>query len=179
MATGYDGAMLNRKVIYLLYPGVGRKARLRDTALEERIRLSQEIRKGPSFADPNKALTPWRKSTPALSGLNAQSGQVMLKRLHLAFQNCLWWIWDGKTPGFPRFRSIHRYPVSGYKTHGNGWKLRPGESGAHGKLYLQGIARVPIRGMTRTADTPVTCAITHQVGRPIRHQAGTARDVKR
>ena len=45
MATGYDGVMLNRKVIYLLYPGVGHKARLRDTALEERIRLSQKIRK--------------------------------------------------------------------------------------------------------------------------------------
>ena len=154
--------MLNRKVIYLLYPGVGHKARLRDTALEEHIRLSQEIRKGSSFTDPDNALTPWRKSTPALSGLNAQSGQVTLKRLHLAFQNCFWWIRDEKTPGFPRFRSIHRYTISGYKTHGNGWKLRPGESGTHAH-YAVGQWNHPHPTVAEVINADITCIHTFTI----------------
>ncbi|MEW5791494.1 MAG: hypothetical protein ACOY4L_11430 [Pseudomonadota bacterium] len=118
-----------------------------------------------SFADQCKALTQWRKAAPALAGLNAQSEQVTLKRLHLAFQHFFRRVKNGETPGFPRFKSLHRYPGWGYKTHGDGWKLRPGENGAHGKLYLQGIGLLPIRGKARTAGAPVTCEILHKAGR--------------
>lgn len=109
-------------------------------------------------------LTQWRKSVPALSALNAQSEQVTLKRLHLAFQHFFQQVKKGETPGFPRFKNIHRYPGWGYKTHGDGWKLHPGENSAHGKLYLQGIGQVPIRGKARTPGAPVTCEILHKAG---------------
>ena len=166
--------MLNRKVTYRLYPNAEQEARLQETlglhqrlynsALEERIRVYKETGKGLSFADQCKVLTQWRKGVPALSGLNAQSEQVTLKRLHLAFQHFFRRVKNGETPGFPRFKNIHRYPGWGYKTHGDGWKLHSGESGAHGKLYLQGVGQIPIRGRARTAGAPVTCEIIHKAG---------------
>lgn len=174
MVTEYNGVMLNRKVTYHLYPSAAQKARLQETlglhqrlyntAREERIRVYQETGKGLSFADQCKVLTQWRKAVPALSGLNAQSEQMTLKRLHLAFQHFFRRVKNGETPGFPRFKNIHRYPGWGYKTHGDGWKLHPGENGAHGKLYLQGLGHVPIRGRARTAGAPVTCEIIHKAG---------------
>ena len=167
--------MLNRKVTYRLYPNAEQEARLQETlglhqrlyntALEERIRVYQETGKSLSFANQCKALTQWRKSVPALAALNAQSEQVTLKRLHLAFQHFFRRVKNGETPGFPRFKSLRRYPGWGYKTHGDGWKLHPGENGKHGKLYLQGVGQVPIRGKARTAGTPVTCEILHKAGR--------------
>lgn len=167
--------MPNRKVTYRLYPNAKQEARLQETlglhqrlyntALEERIRVYKETGKGLSFADQCKVLTQWRKTVPALAGLNAQSEQVTLKRLDLAFQHFFRRVKKGEDPGFPRFKSIHRYPGWGYKTHGDGWKLHPGKAGKHGRLYLQGIGLVHIRGKARTAGAPVTCEIMQKAGR--------------
>jgi len=181
MVTEYNGTMPNRKVTYRLYPNVEQEARLQETlglhqrlyntALEERIRVYKETGKGVSFADQCKVLTQWRKAVPALAGLNAQSEQVTLKRLHLAFQHFFRRVKNGETPGFPRLKNFHRYPGWGYKTHGDGWKLHPsqgaspGENGAHGKLYLQGVGLVFMRGKARTAGAPVTCEIVHKAGK--------------
>ena len=172
MATKYNRSMLNRKVTYRLYPNVEQASRLQEmlglhqrlynTALEERIRVYKETGKGLSFVDQCKALTQWRKTVPALSGLNAQSEQVTLKRLHLAFQHFFRRVKNGEKPGFPRFKSIHRYPGWGYKTHGDGWKLHSGSKEKHGKLYLQGVGLVSIRGKARTPGIPVTCEILHK-----------------
>ncbi|MHB1515693.1 MAG: RNA-guided endonuclease InsQ/TnpB family protein [Acidiferrobacteraceae bacterium] len=169
------GDMLHRKATYRLYPNVEQESRLQETlglhqrlyntALEERIRVYKETGKGLWFADQCKVLTQWRKAVPALAGLNAQSEQVTLKRLHLAFQHFFRRVKNGETPGFPRFKSIRRYPGWGYKTHGDGWKLHPGENGKHGKMYLQGVGLVPIRGRARTAGAPVTCEILYKAAR--------------
>ncbi|WP_227485182.1 MULTISPECIES: helix-turn-helix domain-containing protein [unclassified Acidithiobacillus] len=167
--------MPNRKVTYRLYPNAEQEVRLQETlglhqrlyntALEERIRVYKETGKGLSFADQCKVLTQWRKMVPALAGLNAQSEQVTLKRLHLAFQHFFRRMKNGETPGFPRFKNIHRYPGWGYKTHGDGWKLHLGISGKHGALYLQFVGNLPIRGKPRTPGRPVTCEIMHKAGK--------------
>lgn len=167
--------MLNRKVTYRLYPNAEQEARLQETlglhqrlyntALEERIRVYREIGKSLSFSDQCKMLTQWRKTVPALARLNAQSEQVTLKRVHLAFQHFFRRVKNGETPGFPRFKSLRRYPGWGYKTHGDGWRLHPGKNGKHGKLYLQGVGQVPIRGEARTVGIPVTCEILHKAGK--------------
>ncbi len=167
--------MLNRKVTYRLYPNATQEARLQEmlglhqrlynTALEERIRTYEETGQGLSFAAQCRQLTQWRKISPGLASLNAQSEQVTLKRLHLAFQAFFRRVKSGEKPGFPRFKNIHRYQGWGYKTHGDGWKLHPGAQGWHGKLYLQGIGLIPIRGQARTDGTPVTCEILCKAGR--------------
>ncbi len=174
MVAEYNGDMPHRKVTYRLYPNatqverldemLGLHQRLYNTALEERIRAYKETGHGLSFADQCRVLTQWRHISPGLASLNAQSEQVTLKRLHLAFQAFFRRVKSGEKPGFPRFKNIHRYPGFGYKTHGDGWKLHPGTQGRHGKLYLQGIGLVPIRGKARTAGTPVTCEILRKAG---------------
>lgn len=167
--------MVNRKVTYRLYPNVEQESRLQEmlglhqrlynTALEERLRAYKETGNGLSFANQCKALTQWRKTSHGLAGMNAQSEQVTLKRLDLAFAHFFRRVKNGEKPGFPRFKSIRRYPGWGYKTHGDGWKLHAGEIGKHGKLYLQSAGLVPIRGKARTPGDPVTCEIVHKAGK--------------
>ncbi|MHB8252261.1 MAG: helix-turn-helix domain-containing protein [Acidiferrobacter sp.] len=100
MVTEHHQLMPNRKVTYRLYPHaaqaerleemLGLHQRLYNTAREERVRMYKETGKGLSFADPCKGLTQWRAASPGLASLNAQSEQVTLKRLQLAFQHFFW-----------------------------------------------------------------------------------------
>jgi len=173
--TKYNRAMLNRKVTYRLYPNAEQEARLQETlglhqrlyntALEERIRVYKETGKGLTFADQCRVLTQWRKSVPALASLSSQSEQMTLKRLDLAFRNFFRRVRNGEKPGFPRFKSIHRYPGWGYKTHGDGWRLHLGENGKRGRIYLKGIGTIAFRGKARTPGEPVTCEILHKAGK--------------
>lgn len=55
---------------------LGLHQRLYNAALEERIRVYKETGKSLSFSEQCKVLTQWRKTVPALSSLNAQSGQA-------------------------------------------------------------------------------------------------------
>lgn len=64
---------------------------------------------------------------------------------------------NGETPGFPRFTSLRRYPGLRYKTHGDGWRLDPGQNGVHGRLYLQGVGYIPIREKDRCPYCGTTC----------------------
>jgi len=167
--------MANRKVTYRMYPNaaqeerliemLGLHQRLYNTALEERIRLYQETGKRASFSAQCKVLTQWRKVSVGLAGMNAQSEQVTLKRIDLAFQHFFRRVKNGEKSGFPRFKSVRRYPGWGYKTHGDGWKLHPGNGNKHGKLHLQSVGDIPIRGQARQIGMPKTCEILHKAGK--------------
>ena len=167
--------MVQRKATFRLYPSAVQSERLEDmlrlhqrlynTALEERIRVWKEEKRSLSFSALCRELTQWRKRSPALSGLNAQSEQVTLKRLALAFDAFFRRLKTGEKPGFPRFKSARRYPGWGYKTHGDGWRVHPGPEGKHGRIHLSGVGDVPMRGQARNLGTPKTCEILHKVGR--------------
>lgn len=167
--------MPNRKVTYRLYPNaaqherllemLGLHQRMYNTALAERIRAYQTSGKSLSFSAQCKTLTQWRARVPALAGLNAQSGQVTLKRLALAFEAFFRRVKQGDTPGFPRFKPLSRFPGWGYKTHGDGWKLQTGVAGQHGQMYLQSVGDMPMRGKPRQAGVPKTCEIQYKAGR--------------
>lgn len=176
MVTEYNENVANRKVTYRMYPNVAQSERLMEVlglhqrlynaALEERIRNYLETGKGPSFSAQCKDLTQWRKASAGLAGMNAQSEQVTLKRLDLAFQHFFRRVKNGEDKvGFPRFKSIRRYPGWGYKTHSDGWKFHSGEDGKHGKLYLQSVGELSIRGRARQAGIPKTCEILHKTGK--------------
>ncbi|MDR7926169.1 transposase [Acidithiobacillus thiooxidans] len=164
-----------RKVTYRLYPNqeqaeklgetLGLHCRLYNTALEERIRFYRETGKSLTYVAQAKALTQWRKQVPALAKVNAQSEQVTLTRLDLAFKAFFRRVQNGETPGFPRFKSERRYPGWGYKTHGDGWKLHASTEKAHGRIYLQHIGIIPIRGKARQPGVPVTCEILRKAGK--------------
>jgi putative transposase len=169
--------MQNRKVTYRMYPSAAQIERLQEllglhqrvynTALEERIRTYEETGKSLNYVVQAKALTQWRTYCPALSGVNAQSQQNTLKRLDRAFDAFFRRVKAGETPGFPRFKSLDRYPGWGYNTHGDGFRVLPGEGKRmkHGQVRLSGVGMIKLRGQARTAGDVKTAEVQHKDGR--------------
>jgi putative transposase len=162
--------MKQRKVTYRLYPSdiqekklsdmLGVHQRLYNKALEQRVHVYEEDKKSLSFSNQCKSLTQWRALDPELEAVNAQSEQVTLKRVSLAFDGFFRRIKNGESsPGFPRFKSYKRFSGWGYKTHADGWRLFPGDNAKHGHVHLSGVGRVRIRGKARTPGTPKTAEI--------------------
>lgn len=161
---------MQRKVTYRLYPNKHQTEALEhqrwvycllwNTALDERRRAWKEKKRTLGFHEQCRILTQWRKDSKLLSGLNAQSEQVVLKRLDLAFQAFFQKLRKGIKPaGFPRFKPVHRFKGWGYKTHGDGWRLMTNESMKHGFIRLAGIGSVKLRGKPGTPGIPKTCEI--------------------
>jgi len=82
----------------------------------------------------------------------------------LAFQAFFRRVQAGEEPGYPRFKTFNRFSGWGYKTHGDGWALIPGEEGKPGKLRLSGVGHIRMRGGMRDVGTPKTCEIMHRHG---------------
>lgn len=163
-----------RKITYKMYPNkqqkecllstLGIHQRMYNKALEERINLYREQNKSLSFADQCKILTTWRHIDPDLKKLNAQSLQVTLKRLDLAFKAFFRRVSANEKAGFPRFKSFDRFSGWGYKTHGDGWRLLTNDAMQHGQLRLSGIGFIRIRGKARIVGIPKTAEILHKSG---------------
>lgn len=167
--------MVQRKVTYRLYPTAEQRGALEhqrwvhcllwNEALAERRRTWGDRQESLGFSAQCKRLTEWRTQSRLLRGLNAQSEQVTLKRLDLAFQHFFRRMKGGEKPGFPRFKPLRWFKGWGYKTHGDGWRLVTNERMKHGSLRLSGIGPVVIRGNPRTPGTPKTCEILCRNGR--------------
>jgi putative transposase len=167
---------VQRKVTYRLYPRkrqeeglrqlLGRHQRLYNAALEQRISAYRRQGKTVSFAEQCRDLTALRGEDPEYGGVNAQSCQVTLKRLDLAFKHFFRRVRESKSKaGFPRFKSLRRFSGWGYKTHGDGWRLQAGEGMKHGRVRLSGVGNIRIRGKARTEGTPKTLEVMHKQGR--------------
>ena len=166
---------VSRKVVYRLYPSRSQEAalldmlglhqRLYNAALEQRITAWRLQRKSLSAYEQMRDLTKLRADDERYAALNAQSAQVTLQRLHLAFASFFRRCKRGETPGFPRFKSFERFSGWGYKSHGDGFRFTFGASDRHGKLRLSGIGTIPVRGRARTPGEVKTCEIQHKAGR--------------
>lgn len=166
-----------RKVTYRMYPNQKQAAllddllrlhcRLYNTALEERMRVYREEERSLRLHEQERVVTQWREQTPALAAMNAQSLQVTLKRVDLAFQAFFRRNKAGEAkPGFPRFKSVNRFPGWGYKTHGDGWRLNAGGNRMrHGCVRISGVGNVKLRGQARSEGEPRTCEILHKQGK--------------
>lgn len=153
---------------------LGMHQRLYNTALEERIRVYQETGKSLSLSAQCKEMTAWRKQCESLSNVNAQSQQVTLKRLDLAYQSFFRRVNAGEVAGFPRFKPLQRFTGWGYKTYGDGWKLiqstttnkRTGRPEfKNGKVRLTGMGMIEMRGRGRFTGTPKTAEVLHKAGK--------------
>jgi putative transposase len=167
---------VKRKVEYRLYPTTKQEQSLRETlrlhqrlynaALQQRRMNYDLLGKSITFAKQCRGLTRLRAFRPEYQDLSAQSCQVTLKRVDLAFQGFFRRLKAGTHPaGFPRFKSLDRYHGWGYKTHGDGWKLLTNDTMTNGRLRLSGIGVVKLRGRARTPGLPKTCEIVHKAGR--------------
>src|SRR5450755_1854393 len=163
------------KIVYRMYPSpsqdtalldmLGMHQRLYNAALEQRIAAWQRTRTSIGFSKQCADLTELRTANDMYAGLNAQSSQVTLKRLDLAFQAFFRRVKSGDEPGFPRFKSCDRFSGWGYKTHGDGFRFTSGDGTDHGSLRLSGIGTVSLRGRARTLGEVKTCEIQRQAGR--------------
>jgi putative transposase len=167
---------VNRKVTYRMYPTTTQaKAlehlltlhqRLYNADVEQRKTAYRRQRISVGYAEQCRELTTLRVTDLDYSALDAQAAQVTLKRVDLAFQHFSRRVREraGKA-GYPRFKSLHRFSAWGYTTHGDGWRLLPGEGMRHGRLRLSRVGAVKIRGKARTIGEANTCEIQHKDGR--------------
>lgn len=130
--------------------------RLYNAALEQRQDAWRKQRKSLSFADQCRDLTELREADPEYRAINAQSEQVTLRRVDLAIKAFFRRLLAGKTPGYPRFKSLARFSGWGYTQ--SGWSL----NAATKRLSLSGIGNIRIRGKGRNQGAPVCCEVMHR-----------------
>lgn len=165
-----------RKVEYKMYPSSAQAVSLEDLrihhhqlycwALKDRIQTYKEFGYGLNFSDQCKINTQYRqrRSTHGLFNTNAQSEQVTLKRVQLAFDGFFRRLKGNGKAGFPRFKKFERFKGWGYKSHGDGWKLslKPKK---HGAVYLADVGIVKIRGQARNeGGIPKTAEVIKRQG---------------
>lgn len=156
-----------RKATYRLYPtprqeealGVLLRShqQLYNAALEERISAWQKSGKSINYAAQCTSLTEIRACLPEWAEPNCSSQQMTLRRLDKAFSAFFRRVKAGQTPGFPRFKSLSRFPGISFKSHGDGWRFRwrhpdgctPGKEWKHGSLRLSGVGHIACRGKAR------------------------------
>ena len=136
---------------------------LRNAALQERIDAYRLAGKTISFAAQCKSLTEIRAAHPEYLAINAQSAQVTLKRLALAFDAFFRRVKEGQTPGFPRFKTYDRFAGFGFKHHGDGFRFTPGAGWRNGKLRLSGIGTMSARGEARTPGKVISADIMRKI----------------
>jgi putative transposase len=165
-----------RKTTYRLYPTPKQMAALAEllrshqqlynAALEERISAWSRARKSISYIDQCKSLTTLRQELPEWrDAANCSSQQMTLRRLDKAFAAFFRRAKSGQTPGFPRFKSLARFPGFSFKSHGDGWRFTSDEGYRHGSLRLSGVGQIRARGQARQDGEVRASDILHRAGR--------------
>ena len=163
-----------RKVTYRLYPTarqaeslgalLWRHQQLYNAALEERISAYRNAGKSISYAEQCASLTALRSELPEWAEPNCSSQQMTLRRLDKAYAAFFRRVKAGQTPGFPRFKSLKRFPGFSFKSHGDGWKFTPGAKWKHGTLRISGVGHVSCRGQARQGGRICASEILHRHG---------------
>ena len=165
-----------RKTTYRLYPTpkqvfaldalLRSHQQLYNAALEERISAWSKAGKSISYADQCKSLTRLRRELPEWrDAANCSSQQMTLRRLDKAFTAFFRRVRAGQTPGFPRFKSLGRFPGFSFKSHGDGWRFTPEDGWRHGSLRLSGVGQIRARGQARQGGDIRASDILHHNGR--------------
>jgi len=163
-----------RKVTYRLYPTprqsellealLRHHQQLYNAALEERISAWQKAGKSISYADQCASLTQLRNELPEWATANCSSQQMTLRRLDKAYQAFFRRVKKGEKPGFPRFKSLSRFPGFAFKSHGDGWKFIPCDKWKHGTLRMSGLGHIACRGRARQGGRICASAILYRDG---------------
>lgn len=158
--------IVHRRVTYKLYPSAAQATEMErvcnlhrdlyNAALQERIDAWRKAKISIRYIDQCKSLTQIRRNDPSYLKLNAQSCQVTLKRLDLAFDSFFRRVKSGQEPGFPRFKSRDRFAGFGFKSHGDGFRFTPGENWRNGSLRLSGVGVLRAEGIARTPGRVVS-----------------------
>jgi putative transposase len=113
---------------------------LYNAALQER-RDAWRLRKTAVFyGDQSAQLKEIRKLRPDLATWSFSSQQATLRRLNRAFAGFFRRVQSGETPGYPRFKSAHRFDSVEWPKDGDGCRWQPDTH----RVYLQGIGHVRV-----------------------------------
>lgn len=164
-----------RRVTYRLYPTPKQQEALQqqlrthqqlyNAALEERIDCYRKTGKGLSYAQQCASLTTLRRECPDwAAAANCSSQQMTLRRLDKAFAAFFRRVKKGESPGYPRFKSLARFPGFSFKSHGDGWRFTPGADWRHGVLRLTGVGHVKARGQARQGGEIRASEVLHRGG---------------
>jgi putative transposase len=111
---------------------------LYNAALEER-RVAWRRRRVPvRYGDQSAQLRDIRAICPEQGRWSFSSQQATLRRLNKAFDGFFRRVKAGQKPGFPRFRSEHRWDSVEWPKDGDGCRWKP----EHRQIYLQGVGNV-------------------------------------
>ena len=160
---------VSRKVTYKLYPNKAQAIALREmlvlhqrlynACLEQRRNVwewrkrietyrkltpeeKQQCDEIGDFYGQRKQLKDVRSELAEYAALSQKSLELTFQRLDRAYKNFFRRLREGKTArelGFPRFKSLDRFPGFGFRAHGNGWQFTPGSEWKHGRLRIKGI----------------------------------------
>jgi putative transposase len=125
---------------------------LYNAALQERRDAWRLRGTGVAYGDQSAQLKDIRAVRPDVAGWSFSSQQATLRRLNRAFAGFFRRVQAGETPGYPRFKSAHRFDSVQWPKDGDGCRWQP----EIGKVYLQGIGHVkvtvhrPVQGRVKT-----------------------------
>jgi putative transposase len=125
---------------------------LYNAALEERRVAWRRRRVSVRYQDQSAQLKAIREECPEQARWSFSSQQATLRRLNKAFDAFFRRVRAGQAPGFPRFRSEHRWDSLEWPKDGDGCRWKPDDR----RVYLQGIGNVkvsthrPVEGIVKT-----------------------------
>jgi putative transposase len=113
---------------------------LYNTALQERRDAWRLRETTVSYGDQSAQLKEIREVRPDIAAWSFSSQQATLRRLNRAFAGFYRRVRAGETPGYPRFKSPHRFDSVEWPKDGDGCRWQPEIR----RVYLQGIGQVKV-----------------------------------
>jgi len=120
---------------------------LYNAALEERRLAWSKARVSIQYGDQSAQLKDLRHADPEGQGRwSFSSQQATLRRLNRSFEGFFKRVREGRTPGYPRFKSIRRFDSVTWPSVGDGCKWIDGDAAADGitRLRLRGVGTIRV-----------------------------------
>lgn len=166
--------MEKRKYTFKLYPNKAQSEslmgmlrlhqKLYNAALEERIDCYQKTGQSIDYNHQQDSLTIIRKDDPEYRALPCTSERMTLRRLDKAFKSFFRRIKKGETPGFPRFKSLNRFPSFELPFSG-AWSLNPHPTKDKATFTLKGVGKIQAKGKAKHWGSLKTSQVMHKKGK--------------
>jgi putative transposase len=163
-----DNARVRRSYKFRLRPTAGQHVALEqcldahrslyNAALEERRGRWRWNRESVSYGDQSAQLKEIRSLCPEQSRWSFSSQQATLRRLNRAFVAFFRRSSVGEKPGYPRFRSEHRFDSVEWPKDGDGCRWKP----EHRRVYLQGVGDVKVEAHRSVEGVVKTIAVKRE-----------------
>jgi len=133
--------------------------RLYNAALEQRRFAYKQRDISLNYYDQAKDLKSLRESGECRLA-NFSACQDVLRRVDKTFQAFFNRLKRGDKPGYPRFKSRHRYDSYTFPSYGDGCRIR-----GSGKLYLQGVGELKVKWHRDIEGRVKTVTVRRQAGK--------------